>query len=459
MPILGEGILEGIIRNVFKKVGDYVETDEVLFQVETDKTLVDIESFQSGVVKACYAQQGDTVKVGDVIIEIALENAQTELYNVDQNKDISDKLINYGLRKGLTIEQLKKIVPKNKKLSILDIEDHINQANKSDLFVFDEGQLSFIANMEKSKQWQNATWVSTKIQVDRLRDSVKEYINVNQSFVSDLQILSYHIAQSGKALDKLKLTCIGEKKYKINEDLTISFAALTDEKALKYFLLPQADKLSFEAFLQEYQKQYSAFMQGQVQNLSKKPSLYISYLGNEGPILAVSSLTFPSIATLFIGRKFIEHDKTYVNLVITFDHNVINGHEAITFLNEIKYKVEPKIEVHNVKSDPSAIDSEKKCLAWLKEMLLKQFGLEVTDDKNLGEQEVDSLKAVQIIDEINRQLSLNLLSTTLWNYPEIKKLSEHVFSKIDKSSDKLDVLSQMNISNILANKVREINES
>ena len=79
--------------------------------------------------------------------------------------------------------------------------------------------------------------------------------------------------------------------------------------------------------------------------------------------------------------------------------------------------------------------------------------------KNLGEQEVDSLKAVQIIDEINRQLSLNLLSTTLWNYPEIKKLSEHVFSKIDKSSDKLDVLSQMNISNILANKVREINES
>ena len=189
MPILGEGILEGIIRNVFKKVGDYVETDEVLFQVETDKTLVVIESFQCEVVKACFVQQGDTVKVGDIIIEIALENAQTELYNVDQNKDISDKLINYGLRKGLTIEQLKKIVPKNKKLSILDIEDHINQANKSDLFVFDEGQLSFIANMEKSKQWQNATWVSTKIQVDRLRDSVKEYINVNQSFVSDLQML------------------------------------------------------------------------------------------------------------------------------------------------------------------------------------------------------------------------------------------------------------------------------
>ena len=37
MPQLGETVLEGIVANWYKKVGDTVQADEPLFDVETDK--------------------------------------------------------------------------------------------------------------------------------------------------------------------------------------------------------------------------------------------------------------------------------------------------------------------------------------------------------------------------------------------------------------------------------------
>lgn len=464
MPSLGEGVLEGIIRKIYKKKGDLVEADEVVFQVETDKTLVDVESFEQGVVKTCFASEGDTVKIGDVIFELALDNEQNKKSKGHPTLNISDKLINYGLAKGLSVETLKSIVPKKDKLSIFDIEDYIRHSNESDLYEFGEGQLSFISSMEKSKKWQNATWVSTKVQVDSLRALLDKHKHLKKSFISDLQILSYYIAQSCEVLDnKLKLICTGEKKYKANDSVCLSFAALTANKELKSFVLPNADCLSFEAFLESYQQNYASFMENKTLTHSQKPSLYISYLGNEGPMMAVSSLTFPSVATLFIGRKYSENNKTYINLVITFDHNVINGHEAILFLNKIKELVEPKSDIDASVIDFNTLNNKEECLVWLKNLLFNRFGLKIIEGTALGEQSVDSLKAVQIIDEINKQLNLSLPVITLWHYPQIDKLAEHLFSTICGHKIKPEKLTatshNQSISSILASKVRDINES
>ena len=71
VPASGESVTEADIGEWFKKVGDTVELDEPLVSLETDKAAMDVPSPASGVLKDIRAQEGDTVEVGAVIAVIA----------------------------------------------------------------------------------------------------------------------------------------------------------------------------------------------------------------------------------------------------------------------------------------------------------------------------------------------------------------------------------------------------
>ena len=64
MPQLGETVTEGTITRWFKRVGDKVEEDEVLFEVSTDKVDSEVPSPTSGYVSEILVQEGETVDVG-----------------------------------------------------------------------------------------------------------------------------------------------------------------------------------------------------------------------------------------------------------------------------------------------------------------------------------------------------------------------------------------------------------
>lgn len=51
-------------------VGEYVEEDEVVAVIETDKVSVDIKSTHSGVILKYFAGEGDTVEVDSQFYEI-----------------------------------------------------------------------------------------------------------------------------------------------------------------------------------------------------------------------------------------------------------------------------------------------------------------------------------------------------------------------------------------------------
>ena len=64
MPQLGETVTEGTITKWFKKVGDRVERDELLFEVSTDKVDSEVTSPASGVLTEIRIEEGATVDVG-----------------------------------------------------------------------------------------------------------------------------------------------------------------------------------------------------------------------------------------------------------------------------------------------------------------------------------------------------------------------------------------------------------
>ncbi|NMM28938.1 MAG: 2-oxo acid dehydrogenase subunit E2 [Glaciimonas sp.] len=75
MPQLGETVLEGTVANWYKKVGDLVQADENLFDVETDKVTSEIPSPLTGIVTEILVVKGTTVKVGTVLAIVVAEGS------------------------------------------------------------------------------------------------------------------------------------------------------------------------------------------------------------------------------------------------------------------------------------------------------------------------------------------------------------------------------------------------
>jgi pyruvate dehydrogenase E2 component (dihydrolipoamide acetyltransferase) len=78
LPDLGEGIHEGEIVKWYVKVGDLIQEDDPLVDVETDKAAVTIPSPVSGKVLQLGGEVGDTVMVGEVVVVIAETDAVPE---------------------------------------------------------------------------------------------------------------------------------------------------------------------------------------------------------------------------------------------------------------------------------------------------------------------------------------------------------------------------------------------
>ena len=66
VPSPGESISEVEIAQWLVKDGDYVEKDQTIAEVDSDKATLDLPAQESGII-TLKAQEGDTVLVGDIV--------------------------------------------------------------------------------------------------------------------------------------------------------------------------------------------------------------------------------------------------------------------------------------------------------------------------------------------------------------------------------------------------------
>ena len=67
VPPLGESVSEAGIAKLHKKVGDAVKADELICELETDKVTLEVNAPSNGVISDLKVKEGDNVKVGDLI--------------------------------------------------------------------------------------------------------------------------------------------------------------------------------------------------------------------------------------------------------------------------------------------------------------------------------------------------------------------------------------------------------
>src|ERR1019366_5498816 len=63
MPLLSPSMTEGTLVKWIKKEGDAVKSGDVLAEVETDKATMDLEAFDSGILRKILVEEGSSVPI------------------------------------------------------------------------------------------------------------------------------------------------------------------------------------------------------------------------------------------------------------------------------------------------------------------------------------------------------------------------------------------------------------
>ncbi|AOM82892.1 2-oxoglutarate dehydrogenase complex dihydrolipoyllysine-residue succinyltransferase [Salisediminibacterium beveridgei] len=89
VPELAESITEGTIAQWLKAPGDKVEKGDDIVELETDKVNVEVPAEASGILKETFFEEGDTVKVGDVIAKLG--EAEESDHSVQKDSESTGK--------------------------------------------------------------------------------------------------------------------------------------------------------------------------------------------------------------------------------------------------------------------------------------------------------------------------------------------------------------------------------
>ena len=152
MPKLGESITEGTIVSWSVKVGDMIQEDDVLFEVNTAKVSAEIPSPVAGKVEEILYKEGDTVAVGTVVAIIDLdgeessgtepasegatnEGADASQVAVEEERWYSPVVIQLAREAKIPKEELDAIqgTGYEGRLSKKDIKDYIEKKKRGDI--------------------------------------------------------------------------------------------------------------------------------------------------------------------------------------------------------------------------------------------------------------------------------------------------------------------------------------
>lgn len=120
MPKLSDTMTEGVVAEWHKKVGDQVETGDLLAEIETDKATMEFESFQDGVLLHIGVQKGGAAPV-DSILAILGEKGEdvSALLEAEKNKPAVEEVVEMA---SPVVEQQAEKVDVNKTIPVAPVQ-------------------------------------------------------------------------------------------------------------------------------------------------------------------------------------------------------------------------------------------------------------------------------------------------------------------------------------------------
>ena len=342
VPVLGESVVEATVSKWIKKQGDYVEVDDPIVELETDKVTLEVPASIAGILENTLVSEGDTVEVGALLGTIIAGEKQ------DKNERISEEV---------KAEELEKEKPTTNNLeSVSNDQPAENTRNNDNINLEERIPMSRLrqAIARRLKEAQNtAAMLTTYNEVDMsaLMEMRKNY---QESFEKKngvrLGYMSFFVKASIDALSEFPAVnaeidgndIIYKNYYNIG-------VAVGTPQGLVVPVLKNANKMSFgetEATIAEFGKKAK---EGNLAMSDMAGGTFtISNGGVYGSLMSSPILNPPQSGILgmhkiqkrpvAIGDNIEIRPMMY--LALSYDHRIIDGREAVSFLVRIKEIIE-----------------------------------------------------------------------------------------------------------------------
>lgn len=388
-PTFPESVADGTVSNWLKKKGETVNQDEVIVEIETDKVVLEVLAQADGIITNIIRDEGETVSSSEVIGEF--EKLSDELKPNETSKKIdSEDKEKEPTNQKIELEvdlNLKKVNPAAKKIireESMDVEEITptgkgNRVTKADV-------INHIENLDKEKISEPKKLVSEdnrqekRVPMSRLRSTIaKRLVSVKQETAMlttfnevDMQPIKDLRAKYGVEFESehgVKLGFMGFfviaavqalKKFPSvnasidNNDIVyhgfqdIGVAVSTD-RGLVVPIIKDADTKSL-ADIEKSILEYSTKAKDGKLSIEEMQggTFTISNGGVFGSLLSTPILNAPQTAIL--GMHTIQERPVAINgevtirpmmyLALSYDHRLLDGKEAVTFLISIKEQLE-----------------------------------------------------------------------------------------------------------------------
>ncbi|KAM3122463.1 hypothetical protein CJJ07_002312 [Candidozyma auris] len=364
VPEMAESITEGTLSAFNKEVGDYVEQDELVATIETDKIDVEVNAPVAGTVTELLASVEDTVEVGQEILKIE-EGAAPEggaKKEEPKKEEKKEEPATQEVKEEPKKEEPKKEEPKKEEPK--KEQPKKEQPKKEEPATFggfsrSEERVKMnrmrLRIAERLKESQNtAASLTTFNEVDMsnlmemrklYKDEVLDKTGIKFGFMG---AFSKAAALASKEIPAVNASIENNDTMVFRDYMDISVAVATP-KGLVTPVVRNAESLSILGVEEEISKLSKKARDGKLTLEDMAGGTFtISNGGVFGSLYGTPIINLPQTAVL--GLHGIKQRPVTVNgqivsrpmmyLALTYDHRVLDGREAVTFLKLIKEYIE-----------------------------------------------------------------------------------------------------------------------
>ena len=419
VPALGESVTEATVSRWLKNVGEKVNSDEPIVELETDKVNVEVPSPSNGVLENISVNEGDTVEVGALLGSIGLsavktsekkekkykppvkEEEEEETPRMFEEENCKKKKKEKRAPEKLVLKELKEELP-----LVLDeevkTEDYSNEkiaspsarkiANEKNINLKDikgtgkngvilkEDLLSLMGSKPAPNKRKFTHGPEERIKMTRLRMTIAKRLKEAQNNAAMLttfnEVDMFDVIQmkndyknefKKKYSTKLGFmsffvkACVSALKNfpAINAEIqdgtivyknyyNISFAVGTD-RGLVVPVLRSPDEMSFADIEKNIASLGDKAREGRISIEDLQGGTFtITNGGIYGSMLSTPILNPPQSGVLgmhnIIERAVVKNSQIVIRpmmyLALSYDHRIVDGKEAVSFLKNIKESLE-----------------------------------------------------------------------------------------------------------------------
>ena len=381
VPSVGESINEVTISSWLKSNGDYVELDEIIAEIDSDKATFELTAEASGNL-IIEAEEGTTLEIGKLICKIEIKEISKEKKESQDQKEVltENKSEVITKERSESTPVAKKIMDEKgidpKEISgtgaggKITKEDVINSEQKVEASTTaDSSEVQTVGNrnqrrekMTQLRKTISKRLVSVKNETAMLttfnevnmepimnlrkkyKESFKEKYEVNLGFMSFFTKACCIALSDWPAVNAL----LDENEIVYNDYCDISIAVSTP-KGLVVPVIRNAESLSFDQIEKEIIRLATKARDGKLSIEEMQGGTFtITNGGIFGSMMSTPIINSPQSAILgmhnIVKRPMVVNDeikiKPMMYLALSYDHRIIDGRESVSFLVRVKELLE-----------------------------------------------------------------------------------------------------------------------